>query len=62
MEDTKQQLLEFHIVRESQKIIDSQKKIMAKNAAVAFVKTENLSQVPLVDITSDQDKIKIIAK
>ena len=53
-EDTKQQLLEFRIVRESQNIIEDQKRIMAKNAAVSPVKVEPMSEALLRDITSKQ--------
>ena len=49
--DIKQQLLEFCIVRESQRIIDSQKKILTKNAAVASVKKET----PFDDLSSNQE-------
>ena len=54
-EDTKQQLLEFRIVRESQKILDEQKRILAKNTAVASVKNEALSQTPFVEVSSNQE-------
>ena len=44
-------MLEFRIVRESQRIIDSQKKILTKNAAVASVKKET----PFDDLSSNQE-------
>lgn len=55
-DDTKQQLLQLRIVRESKKIIDEQRRILSKNTDIANVKNERLTQSQLAtDFSLNQE-------